>query len=342
MDELTTLAMTRQAPAEPADEALTQPAVARPTEPAPDPTAARHAALVAELCRHIEAAEAEPTLAELATHAGFSAWHLQRIFKSVTGLTPKAWMRARRAERVRDALAGGASVTTALHAAGYGSSGRFYAAADAALGMAPGRFRAGGAAMDIRFAIGQCSLGAILVAQSARGLCAIFLGDEPEPLLRDLQRRFPAATLIGGDADFERVVATVIGFVEAPQLGLNLPIDLRGTAFQLRVWQALRAIPPGSTASYADIAKSIGAPTATRAVAGACGANPVAVAVPCHRVVRSDGGLSGYRWGVERKRELLDRERAAGADAGDVALPASNTRLQPSLPGMEISRRDRP
>ncbi|WP_085317644.1 methylated-DNA--[protein]-cysteine S-methyltransferase [Derxia lacustris] len=268
----------------------------------------RHATVVAELCRFIEAADAEPTLADLAARAGFSAWHLQRVFKAVTGLSPKAWAAARRADRVRERLAAGARVTDALHAAGYGSSGRFYEAADAVLGMTPGRYRAGGAGTEIRFAVGQCSLGAILVAQTAVGLCAVLLGDDPDALLHELQRRFGAARLIGGDADFERTVATVIGFVEAPRLGLALPLDLRGTAFQQRVWQALRQIPPGSTASYAQIAERIGAPKAVRAVAGACAANPLAVAIPCHRVLRSDGGLSGYRWGVERKRALLERE----------------------------------
>jgi len=177
--------------------------------------------------------------------------------------------------------------------------------------MTPTAYRAGGAQTEIRFAIGQCSLGAILVARSERGVCAILLGDDPDALARDLQDRFPQAQLIGGDAGFEQWMAQVVGFVDAPGLGLNLPLDLRGTAFQQRVWQALRAIPPGHTASYTEIAKRIGAPTSARAVAQACGANALAVAIPCHRVVRSDGGLSGYRWGVERKRALLDREALA-------------------------------
>jgi len=174
--------------------------------------------------------------------------------------------------------------------------------------MTPTRYRAGGADTQIRFAIGECSLGAILVAASAQGVCAVLIGDDPDRLARDLQDRFPRAALIGGDADFERTVATVVGYVEAPGLGLDLPLDIRGTAFQQRVWQALREIPAGQTASYAEIARRIGAPKAVRAVAGACAANPLAVAIPCHRVVRNDGRLSGYRWGVERKRALLDRE----------------------------------
>jgi AraC family transcriptional regulator of adaptative response/methylated-DNA-[protein]-cysteine methyltransferase len=179
------------------------------------------------------------------------------------------------------------------------------------LGMTPTDYRAGGLHAEIRFAVGECSLGSILVAKTSKGVCAILLGDEPEALVHDLQDRFPRATLLGGDEAFERIVAKVVGFVEAPALGLDLPLDVRGTAFQERVWQALREIPPGSTASYSEIAARVGAPKAGRAVAQACAANPLAVAIPCHRVVRQDGALSGYRWGVERKRTLLKREGAA-------------------------------
>ncbi|MCY1005775.1 methylated-DNA--[protein]-cysteine S-methyltransferase [Nannocystis pusilla] len=177
--------------------------------------------------------------------------------------------------------------------------------------MTPSAYRAGGAATAIRFAVGECSLGSILVAASERGVCAILLGDDPDKLVRDLQDRFPRAELIGGDPEFERQVASVVAFVEAPGLGLDLPLDVRGTAFQQRVWQALRAIPAGATVCYADIAERIGAPRSVRAVAQACAANALAVAIPCHRVVQRDGGLSGYRWGVERKRKLLDREASA-------------------------------
>ncbi|OJW49964.1 MAG: bifunctional transcriptional activator/DNA repair enzyme protein Ada [Candidatus Accumulibacter sp. 66-26] len=274
------------------------------------PLAERQAARVAELCRYIEQAESAPTLDELAARGGMSVWHLHRVFKAVTGLTPRAYAAAHRAQRVRRELLNSATVSEAIYGAGYGSNGRFYEESAQVLGMTPGAYRAGGADAEIRFAIGQCALGAILVAQSARGVCAILLGDDPEALARDLQDRFPAAHLIGGDAAFEQVVARVVGFVEAPRIGLDLPLDVRGTAFQQRVWQALREIPPGSTASYGEIAERIGAPAAVRAVAGACAANALAVAIPCHRVVRSDGSLSGYRWGVERKRALLDREAA--------------------------------
>jgi AraC family transcriptional regulator of adaptative response/methylated-DNA-[protein]-cysteine methyltransferase len=179
------------------------------------------------------------------------------------------------------------------------------------LGMTPSAYRAGGADAEIAFAIGQCSLGAILVARSKKGVCAILLGDDPEALVRDLQDRFPKANHIGGDKDFEKLVAKVVGFVEAPAIGLDLPLDVRGTAFQQRVWQALRKIPAGETASYAEIARRIGEPKAVRAVAQACAANSIALAIPCHRVVRNDGGLSGYRWGVERKRALIAKEAAA-------------------------------
>lgn len=274
------------------------------------PLAERQASLVAELCRRIDAAESPPSLQELADHAGLSLHHLHRLFKAQTGLTPKAYAEARRAERVRAGLTIGNSVTEAVFAAGYNASSRFYAQSDEVLGMTPGRYRAGGAAVEIRFAIGQCSLGAILVAASERGICAILLGDDAEVLVRDLQDRFPKASLLGGEAGFEQWVAQVVGLVESPGTGLNLPLDIRGTAFQQRVWQALREIPVGCTLSYTEVAERIGLPKAVRAVAGACAANALAVAIPCHRVVRTDGSLSGYRWGVERKRALLEREAA--------------------------------
>ncbi|HSD60513.1 MAG TPA: methylated-DNA--[protein]-cysteine S-methyltransferase, partial [Burkholderiales bacterium] len=200
------------------------------------------------------------------------------------------------------------TVTEAIYGAGYGSNGRFYETSNQALGMTPTNYRAGGANTEIRFAVGECSLGSIVVAASGRGVCAILLGDDPGDLVRDLQDRFPRASLVGGDAAFEQLVAKVVGFVETPRLGLGLPLDLRGTAFQQRVWRALREIPAGETASYTDIAHRIGSPKSVRAVAQACAANKLAVAIPCHRVVRNDGGLSAYRWGVERKRALLDRE----------------------------------
>lgn len=275
------------------------------------PLAERQASLVADLCRRIEVAEAVPSLAELAAAAGLSASHLQRVFKAATGVTVRAYAAALRAGRLRQSLGTADSVTAALYGAGYGSSSRFYSEASQRLGMTPRRYRQGGTGLRLRFAVGACSLGALLVAASDRGLCAIALGDEPEPLLQELQDRFPRAELVGGDADFETWMAQVVGFVEAPATGLDLPLDLQGTLFQLRVWQALQAIPAGSTVTYAQLSERLGLPRAVRAVAGACAANPVAVAIPCHRVVRTDGGLAGYRWGIERKRALLDRERSS-------------------------------
>jgi len=277
----------------------------RPDQPALDE---QYAAKVAEACRLIERAEEEPKLDELAHTVGLSPYHFHRIFKAVAGVTPKAYAVARRQKRVREKLGRSKSVTEAIYDAGFNSSGRFYATSSQVLGMTPSNFRAGGVSAEIRFAIGECSLGSILIATSKKGVCAILLGDDPDVLVRDLQDKFPQAQMIGGDQDFERLVAHVIGFVEAPRIRFDLPLDVRGTAFQHRVWKALRDIPHGSTASYADIAKRIGNPNAVRAVARACAANPVAVAIPCHRVVRNDGALSGYRWGVERKRALLDRE----------------------------------
>lgn len=278
----------------------------RPDEP---PLAERHAALAARACRTIEAAEATPSLAALAREAGLSPHHFHRLFKAAVGLTPRDYAAAHRAGRLRQALTEDATVTEAIHDAGYSSSSRVYEQSDALLGMTPGQFRAGGARAEIAFAVGQSSLGAVLVARSDKGVCAILLGDDADTLVRDLQDRFPHARLVGGDRDFETLVARVVGLVEAPRLGLDLPLDVRGTAFQRRVWKALQAIPPGRTASYAEVALAIGAPRSVRAVAGACAANPVAIAIPCHRVVRSDGGLSGYRWGVARKQSLLERER---------------------------------
>ena len=279
----------------------------KPDQP---PLAERQAALIARACQLIEDADSEPDLDTLAEAVGISRFHFHRLFKKHTGITPKAYAAARRAARLQQELGQSPSVTDALYAAGYNSSARFYADAPGVLGMTPGAFRSGGSGSRIHFAIGQCSLGAILVAASPKGICAILIGDEPDALARDLQDRFPRAELVGADPAFEKTVAQVVGFVEAPRIGLDLPLDVRGTAFQQRVWQALREIPPGQTVSYAELAARLGMPSGARAIAGACAANPVAVAIPCHRVVRNDGALSGYRWGVERKQALLEREGA--------------------------------
>ena len=270
--------------------------------------AERNAALITDACRLIETAEEPPTLDELAARFNTSPYHFHRVFKSITGLTPRQYASANRERRVREHLAAAASVTDAIYDAGYSSNSRFYENADQVLGMTPTEFRAGGSNAAIRFAVGECSLGSILVACSERGVCAILIGDDPDALARELQDQFPQAVLLGGDEKFEALVARVVGFVDAPSIGLDLPLDVRGTAFQRRVWEALRSIPCGETASYSDIAAKIGAPKSARAVAQACAANVLAVAIPCHRVVRSDGALSGYRWGVERKRVLLEQE----------------------------------
>jgi AraC family transcriptional regulator of adaptative response/methylated-DNA-[protein]-cysteine methyltransferase len=269
---------------------------------------AGNAALVVRACRIIGESEEEPSLEELAGAIGRSPGYFHRVFKSVIGLTPKDYAAAHRARKVRTGLASGITVTEAIYDAGFNSSGRFYEKSTGMLGMTPSRYRAGGANEEIKFAVGETSLGAILVASSRKGVAAIMLGDDPNDLIRSLQDRFSNAHLIGADRDYEVLVARVVGLVETPESGLGLPLDVRGTAFQQRVWQALREVPAGKTVCYAEIARRIGSPKAARAVAAACAANNLAVASPCHREVRNDGALSGYAWGVERKRVLLDRE----------------------------------
>jgi len=281
----------------------------RPDQP---PRAEREAALIAETCRRIDAAEELPSLAELAQAAGLSLHHFHRTFKRVTGVTPRAYAAAKRQHRVQENLGAGTGVTESLYAAGFNSSGRFYEAAPGMLGMTPSAYRRGGQGETIRHAVGASSLGAVLVAATELGVCAIMLGDDPDALLATLEARFPRAALARADRDFAGLVSEVVRLVDDPARAQahGLPLDIRGTAFQRLVWEKLREIPAGRTASYAEIAGRIGSPKAVRAVANACGANPLAVAIPCHRVVASDGGLGGYRWGVERKRRLLAREQA--------------------------------
>ena len=269
----------------------------------------RKAALVSRTCRIIEQSEEMPSLAELADAIGRSPSYFHRIFKAATGLTPKDYAAAHRAKKVRQGLAAGNTVTETIYQAGFNSSGRFYEKATDILGMTPSQYRAGGANEEIRFAVGQSSLGAILVASSKKGVASILLGDDPDELVRNLQDRFPKAHLIGADRDYETLVAQVVGLVEAPGIGVDLPLDVRCTAFEQRVWQALREVPIGQTVSYTEIARRIGFPKTARAVARACATNNLALAIPCHRVIRNDGSLSGYAWGAERKRELLNRER---------------------------------
>ncbi len=280
----------------------------RPTEAS---LGERRAQAITRACRLIEESSNGVDLAGIASDVGLSRHHFHRIFKEVTGVTPGAYTKAHRTKRVLDEMSGGARVTDAIYAAGYGSSSRFYEVVAPGLGIRPKSFAKGGSGETIRFAVGECSLGSILVAATDNGLCAIQLGDDPKALIDGLQETFPNAKLVGADAEFERRVAEVVGFVEEPSRGLNLPLDVRGTAFQQKVWDALRQIPAGRTATYAEIAKKIGAPRAVRAVANACANNRLAVAIPCHRVVRTGGSLSGYRWGIERKAALIRREASA-------------------------------
>jgi AraC family transcriptional regulator, regulatory protein of adaptative response / methylated-DNA-[protein]-cysteine methyltransferase len=269
---------------------------------------------IAAACRLIEAAETPPRLDELAKAAGLSPHHFHRLFKAATGVTPAAYAAARRREKVKARLQDAPTVTNALYAAGYNASSRFYAESDAGLGMAPSAYRKGGAGSAIRYAIAPSSLCLVLVAATEKGIAAIQLGEDEAELIGTLHARFPAARIARADETFADTVGAVLSLVENPERSLDLPLDIAGTAFQERVWQALRRIPPGTTATYAEIARVIGAPRAVRAVGAACGANRLALAIPCHRVLRGDGALGGYRWGVQRKRALLDREVASPAD----------------------------
>jgi AraC family transcriptional regulator of adaptative response/methylated-DNA-[protein]-cysteine methyltransferase len=283
-------------------------------KPNQEPREVRNRALAERICRLIEQAEETPSLTALAEIEGLSPFTLQRTFKAVVGVTPKAYASALRVKRLRAGLRRGDAVTEALHDAGFGSSSRLYSQAGRLLGMRPLDFRAGGSDTEIRFAASECTLGSIVVAASSTGVCAILLGDDAEQLIEDLHDEFPAARLVSGDAEFDQCVAQVVSFADDPRIGLGLPLDIRGTAFQQRVWRALCEIPVGSTSSYSDIAAAIGAPEASRAVAQACARNRMAVAIPCHRVIRRDGSLSGYRWGVARKQALLEVEKSEASD----------------------------
>ena len=268
----------------------------------------QHAEKVAQACRLIETADETPKLDDIAASVGMSPYHFHRIFKQVLGVTPKAYATAHRSRRARESLIEKGTVTEAIYDAGFNSNGRFYANSREMLGMTPSDFRSGASGQIIRYAIAKSSLGLTLVAASEKGICAIFFGDDPGGLRKDLQATFPRAEIVGADKSFEKLTAKVLAFVDDPVKDLDLPLDVRGTAFQHRVWDALRRIPLGSTMSYAGLAKKIGAPNAVRAVARACATNRIAVAIPCHRVVGSDGSLTGYRGGIERKRKLLAKE----------------------------------
>ncbi len=281
----------------------------RPEEKADD--GALRTQVVTAVCRWLDVADGPLRLAELAARAGYSLFHLQRMFRTVLGTTPRAYAEARRADRLRDALAGGTSVTAAMHAAGYSSSSRLHAAAERSLGMTPSQLRRGAPDLRIEYAVLGCTLGLAIVAATARGLCAVLLGDDEAMLRADLARRFARAQLVAGGKAFTQRVASVIACLDGDAVEPGLPLDVLGTAFQQRVWTALRTIPVGQTTNYTDLAKRVGSPRGARAVAKACADNPLAIVVPCHRVVRSDGDLSGYRWGTDRKRALLAREQGA-------------------------------
>ena len=274
-------------------------------------------AAVLRACAALEASEAGIPLARLAEAAGMSPHHFHRVFKDVTGVTPKAYFDALRTRRVQDALHAGTSVTQALHDAGFNSASRFYDGAGACLGMSPRRYREGGRGEQIRYTVEPCVLGHLLVAATPRGVCAIEFGDSAQALVEGLKARFPKAVLEADDPAFRGWVGEMLRFIEHPRGLPALPLDVRGTAFQRRVWEALRTIPSGRTLTYTEVAESIGAPGSVRAVARAIATNEVAVAIPCHRAIRRDGGLAGYRWGLERKAALLRREREeAHAETG--------------------------
>lgn len=268
----------------------------------------KHLDKIRKACQLIQSSESAPSLNELADHVALSPYHFHRLFKEVLGLTPKAYASAIQAQKLRDALTSQHKITDAIYEAGFSSDSRFYEKSDKILGMPAKSYQTGGKDRLIYFALGQCTFGDILVAQSEKGVCAIFLGDDPQALINQLQDQFTHAELIGADPSFEQVVARVVGFIENPYQEIDLPLDIKGTAFQEQVWNALRDIPPGQTVSYSELAARIGKPKATRAVASACAANKLAVVIPCHRVVRNDGSLSGYRWGLDRKGQLLRHE----------------------------------
>jgi AraC family transcriptional regulator, regulatory protein of adaptative response / methylated-DNA-[protein]-cysteine methyltransferase len=283
----------------------------RPADPSP---ASRHLAAVEKACALLRASETIPSLAELAGAAALSRYHFHRVFKQITGTTPRDFARTHRQQIFAQRLEAGEKVAPAIYASGFGSSSRAYEAAPAGLGMTPAVRRKGGQGETIRHVTVETPLGWALVAATRRGVCMTALGDDPQRLSAMLRARFPAAELVADDLELRDWAERIVRFITSPSRNLDLPFDARGTAFQARVWRALQKIPLGRTATYSEIARALGQPQAVRAVARACAANDLALLVPCHRVIREDGDLAGYRWGVERKRALLERERRAATD----------------------------
>ncbi len=279
-----------------------------------DPSSTQIPNTVIAACRLIEQSDDPPSLTQLADAVGLSPSHFHRLFRKHVGITPKAYVTARRAERFRAGLRRGENVTEAMYGAGYGAASRCYEDVGRKLGMTPTQYGGGGIGQAIRVAVVPCSLGWVAVAATERGICSIEIGNDPDILRSETTTRFPAATLHENEPIFTGWVNQVVDHLQAPGNGLDLPLDIQGTAFQQKVWAALSTIPIGATSTYTEIAHQIGQPTAVRAVARACAANRIAVVIPCHRVVRTDGSLSGYRWGVERKRKLLEREALSNQD----------------------------
>ena len=274
-------------------------------------TAEEQQVLVERARRYIEAhLEEAVTLAALSAEVGMSPHHLQRLFKRVIGVSPRQYVDACRLDRFKTQIKGGAPVTRALYEVGYSSSSRLYERTDAQLGMTPTTYRKGGKDMNISYTIVDCPLGRLLVAATARGVCAVSLGDADAPLEAALRGEYPAAKIERDERGLGEWVEAILRYLAGQQPQLDLPLDVQATAFQWQVWQALRAIPVGQTRSYSAVAQALGQPTAARAVARACATNPVSLVIPCHRVVREDGDLGGYRWGLERKRALLAQEKA--------------------------------
>lgn len=279
----------------------------------------RQREIIERVCRLIEQNETSLNLDELAQQAGMSRFHFQRTFKKIVGITPKQFQQTVRAARAKNALQNERRITDAIYAAGFNSSGHFYADADKMLGMKARQFQHGGTDVVIRYGNAPCVLGVLLLAATDKGICSIELGDNEKDLTEALRHRFPRAQLEPMNEQIEQWLRALVQFIEQPRSALQLPLDIQGTAFQRQVWQALQDIPLGTTASYTDIAARIGKPSAARAVATACASNTLALAIPCHRVIRGNGELAGYRWGIERKRELLQREAKANPSSVDAA-----------------------